>query len=288
MIIEKTKTYFLQKTFDSKKYDDIWDINNFDGKILSDNELDSISYNVNFLKQKKQEATKNKNIIYKLNEYGYRTFEKINDVVKDNTVACFGCSNTFGIALNIEETWPYKLNEYLGFDNWIVKNYGVNGASNDCISRLIYNYVINNKPKAICCLFPDFFRMEFFDANASLKSFVKESEDNIKKFSFMEWEFYKAYKKISNEENSINNFIRNFKFIKLLCDSKNIKLYWSSWSKIMSIFDDDFIKQHLDYDSYINPISYEKHFDYACDNLHIGPNISKKIAEGFYKKITLC
>lgn len=265
------KNYFLSKTFNSQLHDTIWDIDSFDSKNIhtKTNDIDKLD-----------------TIKYEVNEYGYRTSEETNDFFNENLIGCFGCSNTFGMAIEYKYTWPFLLNKFIG-DEWCVKNYGVPGGSNDNISRLIYNFVSNKKPKIICCLFPDFFRMEFFDVNSDLKNFRKtENKEILKTYSFIQHEFYMAYKKISTEDNGIYNFIKNFKFIQNLCDNKNIKFYWSTWARNIYCLDKSFIERHLNINNYVDLSHLESNIDYGLDGIHFGPNTSKNIAKEFYDKIT--
>ena len=51
---------------------------------------------------------------------------KIRDSIQDCDIACFGCSQTYGVFLDHNETWPYFLGKELGLD---VKNFGVAGSN---------------------------------------------------------------------------------------------------------------------------------------------------------------
>lgn len=266
------KNFFLSKTFNGKIYDNVWGGDFFNSKKLY---------------TKNNDVDYNDTITYTVNEFDYRTSIETNDVFKDNLIACFGCSNTFGMAVEYEYTWPHLLNSEFGTD-WSVKNYGVCGGSNDCISRLIYNYLQHNKPKIICCLFPDIFRMEFFDINSNIKNFRKtENESVLKTYSFLQHEFYMAYKKISTEDNGFYNFIKNFKFIESVCKIHNIKFYWSSWANTISNVDNSFIEKHLNIKNYIDLNIIKNNIDYGVDGIHSGPKTNKNIAECFYKKIII-
>ena len=136
-------------------------------------------------------------ILYEDTEYGFRTSstEIFNETL--DTIACFGCSHTVGVGLFWEETWPYLLGQKLSV-KYNIKNYGQGGGSCDLISRLVYNYLLTNKPKAICCLLPDINRTELFVYRKPIKSGP--------------WVNKQGYEKsVDTEDNWVNNFIKNVK-----------------------------------------------------------------------------
>jgi hypothetical protein len=90
-------------------------------------------------------------IDHKVNSSGFRSpeFQKVDLLVA-------GCSQTFGMGVNYEDTWGYKLALDL---NVSYANLGDPGTSNQKIVENIINYVSTyGKPKAICVVFPSLFR----------------------------------------------------------------------------------------------------------------------------------
>ena len=222
-------------------------------------------------------------IKYELNEHDYRFSSEYNKNESNKTIACFGCSNTFGVGLPWNETWPSVLNQKLGND-WNVRNFGVSGAANDTISRLIYKYTLYNDPEAICCFFPEIQRIELYDNldNSLLKISNRICEDKRS-------EIYKSYKEMANLMYCTSNFIKNYNFIYFLCKSKGIKFYWYTWSDFIlnllqenksNIFDENTILEGL----YKNPIELNK-FARARDNLHYGKDVNYQLGNSFYQKI---
>ena len=203
-----------------------------------------------------------------------------NNIFKENNIACFGCSNTFGTGLPWEETWPSVLNKLLGED-WSVKNYGVNGAPMDTISRLIYNYTLSNKPKVICCFLPEIYRMELFSDGFFSHFHLRYSDYQNK-------EVHDGYLKIMDNEYGLYLFIKNLKFIESICFSKNISLYWCTWDdEILNLMKDKSFT-FFDVKNYLSIVENVKEFDFypkARDNAHYGKNIHYKIAFEFSKKI---
>ena len=87
-----------------------------------------------FLKNKKKFGPRwyyaNKTFEYKFNYLGYRMNKELNEVDYDNHIAFFGCSNTVGIGLELEETFSYRIANQLGVD---YINGAIGGASPDFV-----------------------------------------------------------------------------------------------------------------------------------------------------------
>lgn len=54
------------------------------------------------------------NIKYRANDFGYRMNENFSDLMGDECSVYLGCSITFGIGLNIEDTWSWKHSQISG------------------------------------------------------------------------------------------------------------------------------------------------------------------------------
>ncbi len=209
--------------------------------------------------------------------------EDLNSNSIANTVACFGCSQTFGVGLKYEDTWPYKLKE-LTDNKILVKNYGISGASSDKISRLVYNYLLNNKPLAVCCLLPDVFRREMIDNSGS--NIMQEYAKYGCKHNKDDWE---AYNRLANEPNSYYNFIKNILFIENVCKANNIKCYTLAW-------DPNFLKMYqactLSFESFVGTFNDNKYkyltsweIERARDMVHFAPAYCSLYAELFYNRM---
>jgi hypothetical protein len=279
-IWNKMKEEFFKFTFNSKVFYNSWENLDFDGKIVETLQWYQGDSLENYLEYGNRDY-ENQTIFYEMNEYGFRTSSKTNEIKKDKNIACFGCSQTLGEGLHFEETWPYALNEMLG-NEWNVKNYGWGAASNDMIARLVYNYTLKNKPNFICILFSEVMRMEMFsDKNEIFNNCLPTEKSNF----ICEWT--NDYISIDSEENGIYNFIKNFKFIDSICKSKNIPWYWSTWSIPIIFSPDEFKKRILNIDNYckLND-DVESYLDVARDGEHFGRKSCKEIAKGFFDKIS--
>lgn len=168
------------------------------------------------------------NITYRTNGI-FRIADRYTNAKKH--IACFGCSNTFGVGLPYEKTWPYLLNKKIGTD-YMCHNFGVNGGSADTICRLVYSLLVKEKPDVIICHFPDMFRIEYYNIN----------DENIAHFGPWSQEKheaeYKAYNLLTNEYVAFFNFVKNFKFIETLCKQYNVPFIWHTWSRGILSFDE--------------------------------------------------
>jgi hypothetical protein len=243
---------------------------------------------------------KNETISYETNNAGYRLTTRKEDVSDKKIIACFGCSQTFGIGLKYEDTWPSILENMLGA-NFIAHNYGVPGASFDTIARLIHNYLLTETPAAICCLLPDMFRREMFDSNSltvpknysnlygetdefTISELCKKHDYNIIDF--------RSYKRLSGEENSIFNFIKNLKLIETLCLMNNIPLVLTTWDIYIlnclklpqnkKTFNNFVEPSESDFDFFLKWDDMEK----SRDGIHLGRAPLKKHAELLYDRLT--
>jgi hypothetical protein len=286
-MLEYVKKFFLKKTNESESIFNSWDSEKFDGNLLFSSKWIFSDDEETYLKIGNRKYGID-DITYHINENGFRIpQENYND--KENTISCFGCSQTFGIGVKWEETWPYLLGEMFGGE-YCVKNYGLSGASNDMISRLIYNYTLKHKPKIICCFLPEIFRMELIE---DVNDFMLNFSHNFYKLLIIDkkykdlkvddkfFKFFNSYRKISTEKNCIYNFLKNVKFIETICENKNIQLYWCSWSDF--VLNSDNSKFNSLYYMPLNINSFEN--DKGRDNFHNGLNFNKSLSEHFFNKI---
>lgn len=227
----------------------------------------------------------------------FRLFDKESQsVVTDKTIACFGCSQTFGVGLQTDQTWPYILKNLL-HDEYDVVNFGIAGASSDIISRLVNNYLIQHTPKVVCCLLPDIFRRELFSGtnnDAAPQQFFLQAEENVTmldicKRSGFDVKDYKCYKHFSGEDNALYQYYKNIRFIEALCKSKGVQVYTLSWTPYVLSLNSNGVFTPESF-VYSNDEKYRYLLDWhnmqkARDNVHLGEFSSTLYAELFYNSI---
>jgi len=89
---------------------------------------------------------------YNLNDYGYRASHNYEDILEDeNKIICIGCSFTFGIGLDENQTWPYKLSKLM---NTSFMNLGYPGGSIKYVLWQLYNTINKIPNKDVFVLIP--------------------------------------------------------------------------------------------------------------------------------------
>jgi hypothetical protein len=258
-----------------------------------------------FLLSPSKQDWENVDILYQFEERKVnkqnKVFRKYNKQGKGKEIACFGCSNTFGVGLPDEWTWPYKLNELFGFNSYNVKNYGVPGSSIDSISIMIYDLLVNkNKDyEAIFIFFPDTFRYRFGNfspiGEMNYYDFVVqcESKTTIKDFSKycdLNEKHIKSYLNITNESWTFFKFVKFFNLIKEACRYRNIPFYCYSWSyniikikeNVIDFFIDDYDIFNENQKSILHDLGYSSSLK-ARDDAHLGKEFNSTLAKYFYE-----
>ena len=97
------------------------------------------------------------NIRYRFNEYGYRHQGPF--VENRNSIVFLGCSLTFGIGVNYEQTWPYYVSKELGLDcvNLAQPGTGINASYR---AAKVWLPII--KPKVVMFYVPNHHRRELW------------------------------------------------------------------------------------------------------------------------------
>ena len=97
------------------------------------------------------------NIKYKINSYGFRHHEEFRE--DRNSLVAIGCSNTFGIGVNYEQSWPYYVAKELGLNPI---NLGQPGGSIQACYRVAREWIPIIKPKVVMWFVPDPARRELY------------------------------------------------------------------------------------------------------------------------------
>jgi hypothetical protein len=125
-------------------------------------------------KKKKFKYYLDKELTYKLNNYGYRT--PYNFKKGDEVNIFLGCSHTFGYGIHLENTWPYLLTEEIGGN---IVNLAIAGCSIDRQFRELYYWMNFFKIKNIFHFQPIYAREEFLNDKGYHKFSVQDSPIEI-------------------------------------------------------------------------------------------------------------
>lgn len=152
-------------------------------RVGSDSE---INYLKNLNLQPSDWIYRSKEVFYNRNSYGHRCAEPSS--LKSPFILFTGCSITEGIALSIEDTYPYIVSKTLGYDYY---NLGINGFGIDMLSLNLSRWFKNIKliPDAVVIQWPQIHRkFELIDDTAVPIGPWHDKSDNI--ISKKSWENY--------------------------------------------------------------------------------------------------
>jgi hypothetical protein len=134
----------------------------------------------NFEKQTKEfqeKWNKREKITYKLNKYGFRSGEFSNNKVRDS-ITFIGCSNTFGIGLQKNLTWPSLVAKEMNLEEI---NLAIPGGSLDSAFRVYNEWQRIHRSKYTCLLIPPGKRLELIkDKKWRNVGHWSENQDDLK------------------------------------------------------------------------------------------------------------
>ena len=205
---------------------------------------------------------------YKYNEFGFRADSIYKEGFK---IMSIGCSNTEGVGVKMEETWPAQLANL--FTNGVNINLSVGGRSNDFISRALLTYYDYFKPDLVLIMYTETHRRDFFTPKGGVEPFhhspwgyFSETEEGK--------EEHRALLTLLNKENNFQNWYKNHLLIKYFLESKNTKWLWDGWFATDKITDTN--RFNGDFYPFL---------DYGVDNVHPGPLTHGTYAKKIYDYI---
>lgn len=148
-------------------------------------------------------------VSYDYNSRGFRDVEWPDTIQElQKAIWCVGDSFTVGLGSPVEHTWPYRLNQSLGYRTI---NVSMDGASNDWIFRKAIDIVNKIKPKVLIVHW----------------SYVERAESSIAKAFNRRWKNF--YNDIRDSRWPDPPDIINFKSLPTTIQNECIELHDSSW-----------------------------------------------------------
>lgn len=202
---------------------------------------------------------------YTYNELGFR-----GDSVhkKGYRVMSIGCSNTEGVGVNDNETWPFLFTSMI--PNGVNMNFGHGGRSNDYISRCLLTYYDLIQPDLVLIMYTESHRREYYTKDGGIEPFHSDA-----------WGYFEKEKEgidvhsslvtISNRENDFQNWYKNHLLISQYLELKNCNWLWNGW----------FATNHYTDDKRFDG-EYYPFVDNGVDGKHPGPKTNKEYAEKLY------
>jgi len=249
-------------------------------------------------------------ISYEFNRLGYRGEEF--DPAATKHIFVFGCSCTFGVGLDFEDTWAHRLRllcaERWGCDASDINllNFGEGGASNDCISRTLVSQCSAVKPDLVVAMFSFIQRKEYIRGDQAFPMMPWWAAANAKERNDYKSVFGEAasaeqalaedlldkardYYSFYNDETALSDTLRNMLLCQFFCAATKINY-------MFTMLQTDKLEQEtkplllpliraIDFSRFV-PFEAAAIVDKAIDNMHFGVRSSALIANGLFKRLT--
>lgn len=129
-------------------------------------------------------------------------FKEFRNIITDSNEAAFGCSHTWGVGVEADETWAYLLG---------AKNYGVGSSSADTVVRVAQTVYDEVNFSVAYVLWPDWTRFDI-NENGHWRTVLPTNRDRIK------------YVETHPEEWLKDNFRYQVNVMRDFCKRNDIKL----------------------------------------------------------------
>ena len=233
------------------------------------------SYNKNL--KSGWEYENSEDLVYKFNEWGYRT-KNIDDLDKDFALV-FGCSYTEGVGLYQKDIWCEKLCKELDIDIFNLAKQGSSSGVSYMNTILYVKNLIKYKPKLVIYQWPQAFRRTFSHINESEKKsrkiVMRMVNYNVNtEASNMDSSWYKSSWMKEGGEMYKDSFF-NFYSTDILWKALDVPVYHWTWSgdfesngKPFGFIEKDSLK-----------IINNKSNDKARDNCHDGKRVHSDVVD---------
>lgn len=165
--------------------------------------------------------------VYTYNELGFRGDNPNKNGFK---IMSIGDSCTEGIGVNDSETWPNFFSQLI--PNSLDLNFGISGASNDCIVRTLVTYYDLIKPDLVLIMYTEPIRKEIYTKFGEIHPFTPSG-----KWGYMveteegkEIQLHKTL--LQNDNEDFINWYKNHLLIKYFLENKNCNWLWNGWFNI--------------------------------------------------------
>lgn len=221
---------------------------------------------------------------YTYNELGFRA-DSIHK--KGFKIMTIGCSNTEGVGVNDDDTWPSLLSTTI--PNSVNINLGHGGRSNDYISRTLLTFYDLFQPDLVIILYTNLHRREIYTEENGVEGFIpthtngyfRDTPEGSRKQSMLF--------KLQNDNEDYINWYKNHMLIKLFLESKKCNWVWDGSNSIRKYYVDDnmFDKDYC----HLTDETPNKLIDNGTDGIHPGPKHNRfyvqYLREFIYNKFTI-
>jgi hypothetical protein len=220
---------------------------------------------------------------YKFNDHGFRCDDF--SLSSEFPIVFLGCSNTCGVALQIENTWQYiLLDKIKNLTNKKIPLWSLAaaGSSIDRQALLLEQYYDVLKPKVIFFLIPSLYR-RLFAVNNEIIEYLPVHRTQLWRPDDITNKVKKFDSVFTEEDYAVFESYKNLLLINQIAKTHNIKVYWESWGGehddvILRILCDQFSQYEFLNSPFVSGTS-------ARDGSHAGPVTHRGLAETTFEKI---
>jgi len=242
-------------------------------KYWNPNEFENSSLIYGLSKKKIKLSTDNSGLCtYTYNELGFRGDSM---TTKGFKVMSIGCSNTEGVGVNDNETWPRQFTRLI--PHGVDLNLGSSGRSNDYICRCLMSYYDLIQPDLVLIMYTSPIRREVYTKNKGVKPFIPESSWNYLKETEEGRKIQDNLTELQNDNQDLINWYKNHLIIKLFLESKKCNWLWNGCFNIPKEYQEF---NRFDGEYFIHPF-----LDYGTDGGHPGPMHNKTYVDKLYHHI---
>jgi hypothetical protein len=236
-------------------------------------EISSFQYNLDNRKGKtyKTSGTDNTGLCsYTYNELGFR-----GDSIKKEgfKVMSLGCSNTEGVGVNYNETWPAQFT--CNIPNSVNMNFGTGGRSNDFIARCLLTYYDLINPDLVLIMYTEPSRREIYTRDGGIEPFIPTVSWSYLKETVEGVNIQKNLVDIQNDNEDFINWYKNHLLIKYFLENKKCNWMWNGHFNIPMEY-----KEFNRFDG-----NYNNFIDKGNDGAHPGPTHNKEYSIKLFNHI---
>lgn len=209
--------------------------------------------------------------IYTYNSLGFRGDEPMQNGFK---IMCIGDSNTEGVGVNDNETWPAQFCKLI--PNSVNNNFGMGGRSNDYISRCLLTYYNLIKPDLVLIMYTSPQRREIYTNDGGIEPFMPTTYWGYLKDTNEGRMIQDLQTKLQNDNEDLINWYKNHLLIKYFLESKKCNWLWNGWMDIPI----DFEETNRFDGEYCIPF-----IDLGVDGIHPGPTHNVEYSMKLYNHI---
>ena len=176
-------------------------------------------------------------IKYRGNDFGFRMNEDFTNIIDDECIVYLGCSITFGIGLNLEDTWGWKhWRKHYQDKNFRYVNLSWPGSGADTFYRMLKSWSDILKIKKVYTLGSYFGRREIISSTSKSTQWRGEPNDRTNYLILGNWVITRhgnhyddkskmLYYQLSDDEELKISYARSWDAIRGICMRKDISLF---------------------------------------------------------------